>query len=271
MQVVAICLIRNEDVFLERVLTNIFDFCDRIMIADHKSSDRSAAIGRHWANRFPKVDYHRIESPWESHQLVQKYANSPTWIFAVDGDEIYDPEGLVHLRKRIGAGEFDQYWHVYGHALHCEQIDLQTNKASGYMTPPCRSMTKLYNFNAIAAWEGPCSERLHGGRILFKDHFSEQTKFRLYETISWEESDFRCVHAVFVKRSSIQKDNLQARLTPSEKYGLPFLKKLQYYLLQPFGYEPESQYKFKHYRIGQRAEYDISPFLARKLVTHFTP
>src|SRR5688500_14995238 len=154
MRIIAICLIKNEDTFLERVLTNIFEFCDDIIIADHKSVDRSAEIANHWARRFSKIRYFRIRSPRESHQLVQNYANSPTWIFAVDGDEIYDPDGLMRVRERLSGGAFDQYWKIFGHALHCDHIDFVTQKAFGYMSPPARSMTKLYNFNAILAWKG---------------------------------------------------------------------------------------------------------------------
>ena len=38
-KIVAIMLIRNEDIHIERVIRNIVDFCDTIIITDHQSTD----------------------------------------------------------------------------------------------------------------------------------------------------------------------------------------------------------------------------------------
>ena len=44
MQVVAVVLLHNEDVFAERVIRNVVDFCDRVHVADHVSSDSTWEI-----------------------------------------------------------------------------------------------------------------------------------------------------------------------------------------------------------------------------------
>jgi len=41
-KIVGICLVRNEERFLDLILNNIIDFCDQILIADNKSTDHTA-------------------------------------------------------------------------------------------------------------------------------------------------------------------------------------------------------------------------------------
>ena len=43
-QIVGIILVRNEDVQLHRVIKNILDFCDVLIIADHQSTDTTPQI-----------------------------------------------------------------------------------------------------------------------------------------------------------------------------------------------------------------------------------
>jgi hypothetical protein len=42
--VVGISLVRNEDRFVRRALLNAAAFCDRLLVADHGSADRTPAI-----------------------------------------------------------------------------------------------------------------------------------------------------------------------------------------------------------------------------------
>ena len=60
-----------------------------------KSSPRLAA-------EFPgKIELRSITDTRESHFLINGTAGTRTWIFAVDGDEIYDPVGLAKLRQEV--------------------------------------------------------------------------------------------------------------------------------------------------------------------------
>src|SRR4051812_41045475 len=98
--IVGIALVRNEDIFVERAIRNAIDFCDLLIIADHRSTDNTFAILTRLAAEFPKkIQLVRIQEPQESHFLINDYAGTPTWVFAVDGDEIYDPAGLFRFRE----------------------------------------------------------------------------------------------------------------------------------------------------------------------------
>ena len=108
-QIVAVVLIRNEDLFIERVILNVLDFCDRIHVADHESTDGTSAIVRRLAAEHPKVEYRVVGHPSESHDMIAGYAGTPTWVMGVDGDEIYDPECLARLRPELLAGRYDGF------------------------------------------------------------------------------------------------------------------------------------------------------------------
>ena len=140
MQIVAICLVHNEDIFLDRVVRNISAVCDRILIADHQSTDGTARIGQEWQSRLASVTYRRIRLPSESHEMIRPFANTRTWVFPVDGDEIYDPAGLERMRTSIMSGACDAHRQVYGNVLHCTSLDMTCKTASGYLAPPSRSM-----------------------------------------------------------------------------------------------------------------------------------
>jgi len=260
-RIVAICLLKNEDRFLDRVLANICEFCDEILLADHQSTDGTPDIAKAWTDRCGHIQYRRIRDPGESHEWVRTYADSPTWIFGVDGDEIYDPAGLLRLRPKLCAGAYDEYRQIYGHALHCERIDEDKLLAYGYTTPPCRTITKMYNFNAIHDWEGPCPERTHGGRILFKDSHTADDNLWLYRDVPWDEADFRCLHTVFLPRSSRDADDEQARQNLSELNRASLLQRGLNRVRKP----PASTYKYEKYRKGPLVEKNVEAFFPGEL------
>ena len=260
-RIVGISLVRNEDLFLDRVLTNAVVFCDSLIIADHGSRDGTAAIGRRWAAAEERVEYRRLRKAEESHDLVRPYAGTPTWIFAVDGDEIYDPSGLVRLREAILRGDYDRYRQIYGHALHCDELDLERKLACGYLSPPCRTVTKLYNFGALRDWEGPCPERLHGGKIVFREGYDASANCNLHREMDWEESPFRCLHAVFLRRSSLDAPGGEARLNISEINSRGLLSRAAAGVGRALGNRSSSSYKDEKYRREPRVCRDATPFL----------
>lgn len=195
-------LVRNEDLLVERSLRNAARFCDEWIFCDHGSTDRTAVLLAELAKTLPGVRNLRISHPRESHELLRAYAGRPCWIFGLDGDEIYDPSGLARLRSRLLAGDFRDWWMILGNVLHVARLSPDKRRAEGYLSPPCRSMTKLYNFEAIRSWDGDCVERLHGGSPLFHAGFSADKRLNMYESCSWDHSDFRCLHLCFQARSS---------------------------------------------------------------------
>lgn len=204
-RIVGIVLVRNEDRFLERALRNAEGFCDHWILADNGSTDGTRRILEDFCERVPSAELHLLRAASESHGLVAGLAGTNTWVFALDGDEIYDPAGLRRLRERLRAGEASDAWMILGHVLHVTKLDGERGLASGHSTPPCRSMTKLYHFGAIDSWKGYCPERLHGGRVRFRTGYSDDRRRYLHDEEQWDASDFRCLHLCFLPRSSADR------------------------------------------------------------------
>ena len=101
MQIAAVVLLHNEDVYAERVIRNVAEFCDRVHVADHMSSDGTWGVVSELARELDHVDAVRISNSGLSHDLIAGYAGTDTWVFGPDGDELYDPDGLKRLR--VGA------------------------------------------------------------------------------------------------------------------------------------------------------------------------
>ena len=264
-KIIGITLVRNEDVFVERAVRNALDFCDRLIIADHFSTDDTFDIVSKLAAEFPKkIDLRRITDTRESHFLINGYANTRTWIFAVDGDEVYDPAGLAQLRTEVLSGQYDEWWEVFGNVLNCTAVDAAAGTATGYLSPPCRSMTKLFNFNLIESWGGAVTHVLANGTIQFKSGYDASRRLDLHEQLSWEKSHYRCLHTCFVRRSSLDSGAPIARPNVSEnrRGGLTtFARKIVNRLLgKPF----VSDWKLEKYARGPLVTVDANPFFPRK-------
>ena len=252
-KIVGILLLRNEERYLSNVIGNIVKFCDTIIIADDNSTDGTGRIVHRMINMHDNIISQHIAHPAESHELISGYANTPTWIFAVDGDEIYDPQGLAKLRELILKGEFRRWWMILGNVLHCVALDPINAVAKGYLSPPSRSMTKLYNFQNIKKWSGPCPERLHGGEIEFLEGFSSEDRLMYYEQIGWDESLFRCLHLCFLPRSSVDRTfsgGTSIRNNISEKNSMNIFSRFWLALNQKMGIGYTSTYKKEKYQRG---------------------
>lgn len=206
MRLVGIMLVRNEDLFIEHAIRNVLPACDILIVANHRSKDRTVQILELLQQEFPeRIKVYHIWDSDDSHELIRSYAGSESWILGVDGDEIYDPAGLLRLKKNLLAGKYADSWMVMGGVLNVRK--LEGYSATGYFSPPCRSMTKLYNFYAINDWVGPCMERLHGGTIRFRPGYHADLRLNLHMRCPWEELDFRCLHVCFLRRSSLEPEN----------------------------------------------------------------
>ncbi len=264
-EIVGIVLVRNEDRFIRQVLKNILAFCDRIIVADNLSNDRTAGEVASLMRQTGKIEYHRIRRTGTSHDLIAANAGQSKWIFAVDGDELYDPAGLKRLRAALLRGEFEDWWMILGNVLHCRELNREKGYARGYLTPPCRSMTKLYNFSRINRWDGPCDERLHGGRIDFKAGYSMARRMLVYEKMSWETSFFRCLHLCFLPRSSREaRDHgrITVRRNIVEKRSARFPRNILHLFQKIIGKERDSVYKREMYMRGALVQKDVTPFFS---------
>jgi len=262
--IVGLVLVKDEDLYVRTVVQNMLEFCDSLIILDNGSSDGTYSILQELAALHSKINLRQITSLADSHKAIEQFAGTPTWLFAVDGDEIYDAGGLARLRPELQSGKYNDYWHLYGHVLNCTEIDPVGKVAEGYMAPPARSMTKLYNFSAIESWIG-CLQRLHGGDLRFKPGYDSQRTYAFFHNCSWEESCFRCLHMVFLRRSTrtltrrmhlcpvdaIRKDRASSRLLGA----ILFLTR--YWVACVF----RTSGKDKAYRRGSRHKKDVSAFL----------
>ena len=213
-QVVGIVLVRNEDIFVERAIRNVAEFCDRIHAVDHVSTDRTWDVLTKLATEYDHLDVRRSHHARESHRLVEPYAGTETWVLGVDGDELYDPERLAGFREQLLGGAYEQVFKIASNVVNCVEIDEERKVASGYPSPPSRSITKLYNFAAIDYWAGDESERLHGGTITFRPGYDERAVDNIGERLSWDETPLRCLHACFLRRSSEEPARSEPLLRP---------------------------------------------------------
>lgn len=263
-QIVGSVQVRNEDVYVKQVVLNILDFCDKVIITDHRSTDRTFEICRWLADEHPKIELSSIESPREAAIAIEPYFGTDTWIFGVDGDEVYDPQGLKIMRRQLLDGAFAKDFCVFGNVLNVTSLDMKRKTACGHLAPPSRSMTKLYNFFMIESWVN-CPERLLGDGLTFKDGFDANLRRYLHEELDWDASPFRCLHMPFMKRSSTQKIRLsRTRLNPDEINRIAnetggmmrLFRTIQLHLMNLLGRD----WKNRKYRRGPRVEKDVSAF-----------
>lgn len=260
-RIVGIVLVRNEDLLVGRALHNAAAFADEWILCDHGSTDNTLRILEAEAPSLPAARVRRLRHPRESHDLIRNFAGQDVWIFGLDGDEIYDPAGLERLRTRLRGGEFKEDWMVLGNVLHVTGMAPDRSTVSGHLAPPCRSMTKLYNFSAIDAWDGYCAERLHGGSPRFRPGYDESRKRNLHEVTPWGTSDFRCLHMCFQPRSS--RGDGAARPNIMELYGPSRRWSWWRALRRGLGLSSDARWKYERYRRGDEVTVPAAPFFTQ--------
>lgn len=260
-RVVAVVLVRNEDLFIEQVIRNILGFCDRIHVADHHSTDGTTTILRRLAAENPKVEHRLVAHPSESHDMIAGYAGTPTWVIGVDGDEVYDPARLGSLRQELLAGTYGGVFKLLGNVLNVRHLDRDRQLARGYLAPPCRSMVKLYNFGAIEAWPPPCPERLHGGVITYKPGYGEHSYRELHKEHDWDSTPLRCLHLCFTHRSTLDlRRGEKVRIRKGVGEAKQWTFNLRSRLLSFLGREDIPYFKRDFYMRGPLVEKDIRAF-----------
>jgi len=253
-KIVGICLFKDEEIYAETVIHNIIDFCDKIIIIDNNSTDKTFDIVRKRFSSSPKVTMLKMEDHLASGRMTYSFFGSKTFLFAVDGDEIYDRDGLKAMRQRIKNGFFDKVWKISGTSFHVN--DVSSTCVSGFSCPPNKHVTKLYNFNVINSWDQ--GERLHGVGLNPQPYYKESlidVKFAnergLEESnqVDWRFSEFRCLHMCFVRRSQRDSEDSNFRCEAgfyrpapighdfnykAIKYGLGPTLKIKRSTLKPF-------------------------------------
>lgn len=260
-RIIGISLLKNEEYFSLWSLGNVLDFCDELIIVDNGSTDRTTQKISAFAERHPGVSLHTDVDANDSHRLVSGHAGKDVWVFGVDGDEIYDPVGLVRLRQRILNGEFQDYWTLSGYMLHARRVDLQSGLARGHITPHTPRGNKLHNFSALVSWEQPGRQRLHGHSTVFRDGFSLKDNLDLFAGESWDSCDLRALHLCFFRRSSHDNTDPAVRRNPSTlrvKGIRRIQRRMKDFLAAPFS--KRAGYKVRRYARGPIVRRDISAF-----------
>jgi Glycosyl transferase family 2 len=267
-QIVGSVLVRNEDIFVERTIRNVAEFCDRIYIVDHVSTDHTWDILQALAREIDHLDVRRSANSADAHRLLSPYARTETWVIGVDGDELYDPRGLARLRAQLLAGAHADVFRMKGHVLNSDELDEPGRAAWGWLAPPSRPITKLFNFAAIESWaESP--EPLQTGHVAFKGGYEWESRRDLADETTWDTDPLRCLHLCFVRRSSLDADSTSRKnLDESREFDRSPFGRLKRLVRRPprasHIVELERQgkdWKREWYARGERVKVDARPFL----------
>jgi glycosyltransferase involved in cell wall biosynthesis len=271
-QIVGSVLVRNEDVFVEQSIRNVAAFCDRIHAVDHMSTDGTWEILRDLATELDHLDLHRSRNSAVAHRLLEQYAGSASWVIGVDGDELYDPGGLARFRADLLGGAHADVFRVKAHVLNCDELDDARGTASGWLAPPSRPITKLFNFGAVEAWKG-IAEPLQGGDATFRPGYHWEARRDLAATSTWDSDALRCLHVCFLRRSSLDPDDVgggRKSLAESREFDLGPVGRLKRLVrrVRPAPHIAElgrqgKNWKQEWYARGERVTVDATPFLRR--------
>jgi hypothetical protein len=260
-RIVGIGLFRDEDLFVERAVRNVFGFCDELILVDHRSRDGTPAILERVAAESPvPTSVHRVERASDSHDFVKGLAGQDLWAFGLDGDELYDPRGLERFRESLLAGEAADKWNIRASMLHCVELDEGRGLATGYLSPPAPSVSKMFNFRLIDAWDGDNPERLCDPSGLEFKPGLEPEKYELNKTVAWEESPFRCLHVCFLRRSSRQAKAGPRMNVPDRTAPRRAPVRLWRAFLETIGRPPVGTYK-ELYRVGDLVTVPVGDIL----------
>jgi hypothetical protein len=270
-QLIGSVLVRNEDIFVEQAIRNVAEFCDRIHVVDHVSTDETWRVLQALAEEFDHLDVRRSRNSVLAHELLEPYAGKPTWVIGVDGDELYDPAGLRRLRAELLDGAHGDVFRLKAHVLNCDDLDLEDHRASGWLAPPSRPITKLFNFGAVESWRG-IAEPLQGGDVVFRPGYDWETRRDLAAQASWDVDPLRCLHVCFLRRSTHDAADIgggRKSLAESLEFDLGALGRLKRLVRRPRPaphiVELERQgknWKQEWYARGERVTIDAAPFLA---------
>jgi len=264
--IVGSVLVRNEERFVRQAIENVAAFCDRIHAFDHVSDDATWTILRELAGELEHLEVQRTSRAADSHRALERYAGTPTWVLGVDGDELFDPDALPRLREALLAGEHADVFRLKGHVLNCDALDAEARTASGYMAPPSRPVTKLFNLAAVDAWPG-ASERVHDGHPAFRAGYDWASLRYLSETADWDDDPLRCLHVCFLPRSS-RDDGQRRNLNETGRYDRSVVGAIKRRLRGPNVppdvaalHESGTDWKSDWYTRGDRVTVDATPFV----------
>lgn len=259
--IVGVCLVKNEQNFVAWALMNVVQFCDKILVMDNMSEDRTKEIVDSIAAQYNHIEVIQVKHGHKTHKFIEDYVNSSSWILKIDGDEIYDPVGLTTLRKKLLEGEFDQYWSVQAYSTHVLGINFEKSISFGFVPPDAEPGLFMVNMNSMVKWRAKNKERLHGHKnIVFKPGFSRDRVYCYWKEKSWTESEFKVLHLCFLPRTTIkitqsQDTQLENRLNFID---LRFDRRVRRFFSKNYSSKPS--WSVRNYARGEIKTLDILNF-----------
>ena len=199
---VGISLVRNEDIFLEQAIPECAGFLRPAFTGSITSlTDGTWEVLRTLARDYDHLDVRRVHHAGDSHKLVEQYAGTDTWVFGVDGDELYDPVRLSGLRTipRRGLRRCLQ-----DRLQHAQLRRDRSGSADGFRLSlaafaPGEEAVQLRRNRVVGRRR---SGATHGGTIVYRPGYDERSVDNIGDRLSWDETPLRCLHATFMRRSS---------------------------------------------------------------------
>lgn len=263
-RIVGSVLVHNEDLFVERAIRNAAGFFDRIHAFDHVSTDGTWDVLRTLAQEYDHLEVKRTRNSGDAHASLAGYAGTRTWVLGVDGDELYDPQGLARLREALLAGEHADVFRMKAHVLNCEELDAERRTASGWLAPPSRPVTKLFYYGAVDSW--PTSpDPLQTGDPAFREGYGWEVRRDLADTTGWDDDPLRLLHVCFLRRSTADPDRdwaLRYSVNETLTYRRDLLGALVRRVRGTPARKDPANWKDRWYRVGDRVTLDVSSFLA---------
>ena len=197
-RLVGVALVRNEDVFVERAIRNAADACDRIHAFDHVSTDGTWPILKTLSKELDHLEVRRCANAAESHRQLEQYAATPSWVLRIDGDHLFDPNGLVVLARPSSP------------------VSTETSSGSARTPSTATSWTRRRDWPGVhgAALCAPaCSVQPRGGHVLAgRDRGAPRRRSAisggyawdcmrdLTESTDWQSDLLRLLHVCFLRR-----------------------------------------------------------------------
>ncbi len=201
--IVGVCLVRNEEYFVAWALSNVAKFCDHILVMDNNSTDLTAEILRNIANQHSHVEIIQVPDAYDTHNILQGYFGTDAWMLKVDGDEIYDLNGLEKFRTDLlsDGPQYKMQRGISSMMVHVVSIDFETGQFTGYTVWGERPQGGfILNCNAVKSWSGK-NERMHATNPVWHPEYQTDL-WHVNEDQLWKEADFRCLHMCFWPRST---------------------------------------------------------------------
>ena len=261
-RIVGSVLVRNEDIFVEQAIRNVAEFCERIHAVDHMSQDGTWRILSRLADELDHLDIRRSRNSADAHRLLEPYAGTETWVIGVDGDELYDPDGLRRLRRELLAGAHADVFRLKAHVLNCDELDAAAATASGWVAPPSRPITKLFNFAAVETWTNS-PDPLQSGDVVFRAGFHWESRRDLADDTTWEDDPARCLHVCFLRRSTRDPEGrgeTRLNLDESRQFDRGVVGTLKRLVRR----QQPKNWKREWYARGDRMTVDARPFLSAR-------